>query len=116
MAAFINDGTLPYGSQVLTIDTVAYVAENINITRPGTILERKSEIGDPSGQVGIAGFVTGSATLQLAAAATAHPDLGDTFTATFGEGSETWFVSSVSPAYEAEGITKINIEFRKKIN
>lgn len=118
MAALYNDGNVPYGSQVLTINAVTYVAEGITPKNPTKVIERRNELDEPSGQVLVQDFITGSAVLQLAAANTAMPTPGLTFTADFlGAGSnQTWILSEVSPPLAQADAHKVNIEFRKKIN
>lgn len=118
MAAFKNDGTVQYGSRVLTINAVAYVADNINVNRPGKTIERTNELDEPSGQVSYSGFVTGSATIQLATSATAIPVQGLTFSTTFvtSIGSETFYIESVDQPEEKAGEKKVNINFRKQYN
>lgn len=113
-----NDGTVQYGSRVFTINSVAYVADNISVNRPTKEIERTNQIGEPSGSVGVAGFVSGSATLQLASGATVEPTAGQTFAVTFdsGIGAETFFVTSPSRAETKDGEIKLNITFKKKYN
>lgn len=113
-----NDGGLVFGSQVVTIDSVAYVAENISIDAPSTIIEQKNQYGVPSGQVIVEGFITGTATLQLASSTTAMPSIGDTFTLVqVGGGSGVNFlVSQVGQSFSQDAETKVNISFRKRIN
>lgn len=118
MSAFLNDGSCQYGSRVLTINSVAYVAENVTVNRPGITIERKSEIDEPNGQVSYSGFVTGSATLQLASGSTVIPVQGLTFSTTFvaSIGSETFYLDSVDQP-ESQGSAKVcQISFRKKYN
>ena len=118
MSAFKNDGTIPYGSRVLSIAAVSYVADNIEVQRPSKTIERTNEIDEPSGQVSYAGFVTGTATLQLATTSTAQPAAGAEFSATFdsGIGSETFYVTDVGRSESKESEKKVNISFRKKYN
>ena len=116
-AGTTNDGGLVFGSQVVTIDTVAYVAENISIDAPSTVIEQKDEYGVPSGQVIVEGFVTGTATLQLASSATTLPAIGDAFQITTIGGTAVYFlVSQVGQAFSQDAETKCNISFRKRIN
>lgn len=114
----INDGTVQQGSRVLSIDSVSYIAENIEVTRPTQIVERRSELGAPNGQAQIDDFVTGTATLQLATGATVIPENGDTFATTFvtAIGSETFFLSEVGQPETQGEAKKVNISFRKKYN
>ena len=118
MSAAINDGSIPYGSVVLTINSVTYVAESISLDLPTNVLERKNEVGEPSGQVLVNGFNTGSASLQLASTSTAHPANGMTFTADLQKAgtNQTYIVSQVSPKLGAEAIKMVDINFRQKIN
>ncbi len=112
-----NDGGLVFGSQVVTIDSVAYVAENISIDAPSTIIEQKDEYGVPSGQVIVEGFVTGTATLQIASSATALPAIGDAFQITTVGGVAVYFlISQVGQSFSQDAETKVNVSFRKRIN
>jgi hypothetical protein len=109
MALPYIDNSVPYGSVVLVINTVDYVADDITITKSTKVIERTNEVDEPSGQVIIEGFETGSATLQLATSATAIPAIGDTFTYS----TVTYVVSEVGVPKSKGDYTKINISFRK---
>ena len=132
MAAFRNDGTVQYGSMVLSIGAVAagnpptlsggvsFVADNIEISRPGKTIERTNELDEPSGQVSYAGFVTGSATLQYSASTILPPNLGEGFTVTVYDvdnnatnEAEFFYIDSVSQPFAKDGERKVNITFRK---
>ncbi len=132
MSAFKNDGTVQYGSFVLAIGTITagnpptggstanYVADNVEISRPSKTIERTNEIDEPSGQVSYAGFVTGSATVQLATSSTIAPTLGKGFSLTVydpdGDGdtdAEVFYIDSVSQPFAKDGERKVNITFRK---
>lgn len=134
MSAFKNDGTVQYGSKVLSIGTLAtgpvinsgvsYVADNITVNRPGKTIERTNEIDEPSGQVSYKGFVTGTATLQIATGSTLIPEHGQAFILTIFDGDgtpsanviEAFYIDSVDQPYEKSGETKVNITFRKVYN
>lgn len=130
MSAFKNDNTVQYGSVVLSIGAlgagpsitsgVSYVADNLTIDRPGKTIERTNEIDEPSGQVSYAGFVTGSAQLQLATGSTLYPTHGSHFTLTVfdtnGNGSndaEYFYIDSVGQPLVKDGEKKVPITFRK---
>jgi hypothetical protein len=132
MAAFRNDGTVQYGSLVLAVGTVtagspptigttvSYVADNVEISRPGKTIERTNEIDEPSGQLSYAGFVTGSATIQLATSSTLVPGLGKGFTLTIFDtdnsgatDAEFFYIDSISTPLAKDGERKANITFRK---
>lgn len=119
-----NDGTVQYGSRVLTVLDASsvtygtYVADNITINRPTKAVDRTNEIGEPSGSVGIADFVTGSATIQLASSSTKEPIAGYTVTMTLDStiGSETFFITSINRAESKDAEKKFNITLKKKYN
>src|SRR5687767_1785857 len=117
----LNDGSVPFGSTSITINGVAYVAENIRVNNPASVIERRDATNNPSGQATHKDFVTGSATLQLTASGTAVPQTAAdsdvyVFTADLGMGSMTWFLTSVGNMYAQGDARKVDIEFRKKIN
>ena len=117
MSAIQDDGSVQYGSRVITTVTgmETFVARNVEVTRPSTTIEVMDEAGEPDSQVTIPGFVTGTATLQLDRD---PPALGDTFTSTFdsGIGSETFYVAEYGQTEEQQGQKLVNITFRKKYN
>lgn len=132
MAAFRNDSTVQYGSLVLSIGAMAagsppvisggisFVADNIEISRPGKTIERTNELDEPSGQVSYAGFVTGSATLQYSASTILPPNLGEGFTVTVydvdnnaANEAEYFYIDSVSQPFAKDGERKVSITFRK---
>lgn len=135
MSAFYNDGTVQYGSDVLAIGTITpgnpptvgsttnYVADNITINRPGKVIERTNEIDEPSGQVIYGGFVTGSATLQLATGSTLQPFHGKGFSLNSkfdpdhdaDSDAEVFVIDSVDLAKDKAAETKVNITFRKVV-
>lgn len=75
-----NDFNVPYGAQIATIGTTAYIAEQLTITDASTQIERMDQNGLPTGQVVIPTFSKGTATLQLATTLTVVPTIGATFT------------------------------------
>lgn len=111
MSAAYNDGALPYGSRILTINAITYIAENVEITRPTQNIQRRDELNEPSGAVYVDDFATGNATLQLAAATTAVPTIGQTFTATFGSGSETFVLTEVGQPESQGEAKKVSVNF-----
>jgi hypothetical protein len=117
MAASHNDGTIPYGSRTETIGGTAYVLDDIEITRPVAAILRMNQLGEPSGSVGVAKHVTGSATAQIATAGTL-PVAGQSFSDTFvtSVGSETFKVTTVSQPEGSETDKKARIEFIKMYN
>lgn len=114
-----NDGSVPYGSQVVSIGGVSFVAESISITEPSTVVERRDELGNPSGQVIIGQFINGSCVLQLATTATQLPTFGTTFSLTRpGTPAVTIgvIISEVGEVLNQSEAYKVNVSFRKKYN
>lgn len=120
MSAFKNDGTIPYGSKVLTLNAVTYVAENIELSFPSAVILRTNELGEPSGQVCFNPEPRQfTCTLQLATTSTAMPVKGTSASAiTFDSvtGAETFFLYEVGMSFTQNGETKVPATFRKLIN
>lgn len=115
LATTVSDGTLAYGTgSAITINSVAYIAEDIDVRYPTNWIVTKNSLGVPNKQVGIADIPTGTATLQLLASSTAQPPLlGATFTMTPAGGVATlWWVTEVGAKQVSDGETKFNIAFR----
>ncbi len=109
-----QDGTQAFGipDSPVTINAVVYIAEDITITAPTTVVEIKDPSGIPTGQALIPEVITGTAKLQLATGSTAMPQLGGTFTL---QGA-TWYVSETGKAYTQGQYVYSNISFRMRIN
>lgn len=103
--------TLPFGSRILTIDAVTYIAENFETSAGGQLIERTTELGAPNGAILIEQAKTGSATLQFATTTTAIPERGDEFTAD----TITYFLTEVSAPETANGFKTCRISFREKV-
>ena len=118
MAATWNDGTMVYGSTTLSINSVTYVAENVTITRAATVIEQRNELNEPSKSVGVADWVKGTATLQCAAAATAEPLAGLTFSKNWGggTGTENFIVTECGRALSQGEAVKFSVSFIKAYN
>jgi hypothetical protein len=118
MAATWNDANIPYGAPTLSINSVSYITESFEVNRPTQQIQRRNGDNEPSGSVGIADFVTGTATLQKITSGTAIPLIGLTFAYTddSGVGAETYFITEVSQPRSQGDATKFNISFQKKYN
>lgn len=124
MSAFKNDGTVQYGSKVLTIGSAsggaggtAFVADNITVNRTSKTILRTDEIDEPDGQVSYKGEPdTGTAQVQLATSSTTLMSQGHEFTVDLKFGSEVYYVTDISIPFTKDGETKVNISFRELIN
>jgi len=81
MSAFLNDGGLPTGSQVLTLlatqtatTGITYIADNFDFTDPSKEILRTNQIDEPTGSYHYNDFMRASATLQLATSTTPSRD------------------------------------------
>ena len=110
MAALWNDGSIPYGSEVLTINSVTYIAENVSFDNPSVVQQRRNEANEPTGSFGVQDFVTGSATLQKAATGTVVPTPGLTFT----RDSVVYILTKVGEVLAQGDAMKFNIEFQRQ--
>jgi len=118
MAASINDGSIPYGSPTLSAGGVSYITESFDVQRPTQKIPRRNGDNEPSGQVVIADFVTGTATLQKITSGTKLPLNGVTFTYTDDAtiGAETFYIDDVSQPRGQADATKFQIAFTKLYN
>ena len=113
--ATYNDNNVPYGSQVVTIGTAGFVAENISLSVPSQITEVRDATGNPSAQVIIEQFNTGTALLQFATTLTVPPVIGSTFTLTRnGGGTVGVVVSQVNEPETQFDLKKVQINFRRR--
>lgn len=117
--ATYNDGTLPFGSQTLQIPGTTgdtFVAESITFDEPEQWFPQYDEVGAPSGGVSTDDHRTGTATLQIPTGTPALPDRGDQFGLTIDGSTIQCWVSSVSIPEEHQGLKKVSITFREKLN
>ncbi len=119
-----NDGAVPFGSISITINSVAYIAENITPTKSDIVIQRRGATNLPTGAAFVAEFQTGSATLQLATSSTALPGtFGESdvnkFTAdlfSIGSGTHQWAITRVGRTYAQADHFKVDIDFQKLVN
>ena len=113
-----SDGTLVFGSQIVTMSSVAYVADEITYSKDTKPLTNLNQVGVPTKEVLIEQIGTGSMTLQLAASTTVAPAIGSTFSLTpVGGGTALSLkVSKVGQIFKNDGETKLQVEFRDKLN
>ncbi len=109
-----QDGTQAFAipASPVTINSVAYIAEDININNGTDIKTIKDANGILSGRAILQGDIVGTCTLQLATNATALPPKGTIFTL-FGI---SFYVTDIGTAYKQGDYTKVNMGFVYKIN
>lgn len=111
MADIYNDNSVPHGSRILNINAVNYVADTFTVTSPVVVVERTNENNEPTGSAGVAGFVTGSAGLQIPAGA--YVKIGETFSTNVGSTSTNFVVEQAEYPEDKGAEKKQSITFRK---
>lgn len=112
---YLTSATLPYGSRVVTVATIGYIANSFTTSQPLNVIERQNELGAPNGAVGIRQPITGSASLQLASTATDIPEAGDEFSASIAGTAITFFITDRGLPEEQAGFKTVDISFRESI-
>jgi len=115
----VLDGAMKYGSFTVTIDSVDYILNNFQVSRPVNHLVDNSALGLPARSRTTAQQATFTAEAQIATGSTAYPQLGDTFTATIDAnyGSETWVIHECTPniSNDAGSLTTLALSGVKSI-
>lgn len=112
-----SDGSLAFGTQIVTLSTGAFVAEDIDYEQGTKSLVRTNEFGVPQAEVLIDEIGTGSMTLQLPSSNTAPPLRGDAFTLIdLGGGSRPCKISKVGRVSKVDALKMVKVEFRDKLN
>ena len=96
----VLDGSMPYGSRILTINAVTYKVNSLTIPRATATAEDNDEAGNPNRKRWTATRHVLTAELQLATGSTVYPQFGNTFSGTFDSnyGSENYVI--VAADYE----------------
>ena len=50
---YLTSTALPYGSRVVTIGSVGYIANNYSVSQSLNVIERQDSLGAPNGAIGI---------------------------------------------------------------
>lgn len=106
---------LPYGSRVLSIGGVSYIANNFRVEQAGKLLERTTELGAPNGAVMIDTAYTGTAEVQLAANTTVYPNISMTFSTRVDSENANlnFFLTTVGAPESADQWKFVDIQFRE---
>jgi hypothetical protein len=112
---YSTSANLPYGSRVLTINSIAYIANNFRVSQAGKLLERMTELGAPNGAVLIDTPYTGSAELQLANTSIAFPNVSLTFSARVDSENANlnFFITEVGVPETSDQWKNCDITFRE---
>lgn len=112
---YLTTATLPYGTRVITVATVGYIANSFTTSQSLNVIDRQDALGAPNGAIGIRQPITGSASLQLATASTQIPDAGDEFGTLVDGVSITFFITERSLPEEQAGFKTVDISFRESV-
>src|SRR4051812_35847936 len=91
MSRYLSDGNIPFGSEIVTVNGVDYVAEEIDFHEKSTAIYRRDERNIPNGGVYIKDLLEGTMTLQLGSLTTAIPEGQSQVTIPF-RGADVLFV------------------------
>lgn len=122
--ANVSDGGRPRGSRKITIKVggvtdTEFITDDFNVDEPTKFLASTDENDAPNGGEQYADVITGSATLQIAAAATKIPENGDVFSEKIrpdDAAATKFYVSNVGHPEKKDGFKMIPIQFRKYYN
>lgn len=116
MPTVANDGNIPFGSQVVSINGTEYVAEDIDFTEKSSSHIRRNEINVPNGAVYIKDLTTGKMTLQLESNTTAIPESQSVVSMTFRGAAKDFIITNVSQPQKQDQIHKITMEITEVLN
>lgn len=111
-----NDGNVNFGSSRVTVSGVQYVAEDITLTIPTNLIERRDQSNARSGFVITQAQESGSMTLQTPSG-NQFPGVGYVFSPTTfvdiilpaSVTAHPWAITSVAGSYSQAGVTKANV-------
>lgn len=116
MADIYNDGNIPFGGEIVTLNGVDYVGEDINFEEPTNELERKDEKNKPNGAVYQRQKTKGTMTLQLSSYTTPIPEVNTVVTVPFRNAPKGFIITKVGQPKKQGEIRKINVEIAEKLN
>ncbi len=116
----VIDGAMPYGTAVITINAVTYIADDINVTRAVDEATDRKATGAPNRARSTAGFDTMSMTLQAPSGTSGYPVFGGTFTLTLDDnyGAELWRIDpiNIQQSNDPTQIRKLPVTAKKVYN
>ncbi len=116
MPTVTNDGDIPFGSQVVTIGAVEYVAEEIEFEEKTTSIIRRNEINVPNGAIHINDLTKGKMTLQLESVDTAIPENNSQCSMDFRGVAKDFIITNVSQPQKQDEIHKLKVEITEVLN
>ena len=108
------DGQPAYGSQLISINSISYVAESFDVTFGVDTQTLLDEYGSDRANVYISRAPSGSMTLQVDSNQ-ARPQRGDSFTVTIDGTSHEFYCTEVSISMSQSDFQKVSVSFRKRL-
>lgn len=116
MPLFTNDGDIPFGSEIVTINATEYVAEEIDFHEKSSKFYRRDERNIPNGGVYIEDITEGSMTLQLGSLDTPIPENQSVVTIPFRGEDVDFVITDVSQPKKQNDIRKMKMTITKILN
>ena len=111
-----KDGTPVTGSQILTINTVTYIADDLTESEGSNKVVEYDKDGIPKRQVFFPEVPTLSGTLQCAATATVKPPVQTDFTIATGDHAGKWILETVGVTTGNRAIKKFTFSASKSVS
>lgn len=114
---YSTSANLPYGSRILSINSLPYIANRFRVEMSGDVKRRKTEVGAPNGAFMLRQPYTGTAELQIANTAVAFPNVSLEFSAFVPQENANlnFFLSAVGAPEEQDNWKFCDITFEEKI-
>jgi hypothetical protein len=120
MPIVFNDGNIPFGSQIVTMNfgagDISYVAEEIEFDEKSTAIYRRNEVNVPNGGVYISDLIKGTMTLQLASNDTPIPENQSLVTMNFRGQLKQFVVTNVKQPQKQNEIHLLKMEITEVLN
>src|SRR5215475_769178 len=116
MPQVFNDGDIPFGSELVTINSETFVAEEIDFEEKSTAIYRRNEINVPNGGVYISDLIKGKMTLQLASNTQPIPENQSLVTINFRGNPTQFVITNVSQPLKQDQIRKLRMEITEVLN
>lgn len=110
------DGNFPFGSQIVTLNGIDYVAEEINFEEPTNEKDRHDQVGNVNAALYQSQKITGTMTLQLASLTTPIPNRFDIVNLIYRNAPKAFLVVKVGQPQKFDDFRKIQVEIREKLN
>jgi hypothetical protein len=116
MPEVFNDGNIPFGAQIVDINSTAYEAEEIDFEEKSSAFYRRDHRNVPNGGVYITDLVKGKMTLQLESLDTPIPENQSLVTMEFRGTPKQFVITNISQPQKQNDIRKMKMEITEVLN